>query len=90
METGERYTDDILLRIHNVLIEAQRPLREESQKTTWSFLSLVAAVSGRNSTQNPIVKGKTFFFLSLLLVGCFLIVLGQTNSQEISINRPRK
>ena len=47
METGERYTDDILLRIHNVLIEAQRPLREESQKTTWSFLSLVAAVSGR-------------------------------------------
>lgn len=48
VETGERYTDDILLRIHNVLIEARRPLREESQETTCSFLSLVAAVSGRN------------------------------------------
>ena len=90
VETRERYTDDILLRIHNVLIKAQRPLREESQKTTWSFLSLVGAVSGRNWTQNPIVKGKNSLFLPLLLVECFLTVLGQTNSQEISINRPRK
>ena len=90
VETGERYTDDILLRIHNVLIEARRPLREESQETTCSFLSLVAAVSGRNWTQNPIVKGKNFLFLPLLLVECFLTVLGETNSQEISINRPRK
>ena len=67
VETGERYTDDILLRIHNVLMEAQRPLREERQKTTWSFLSLVAAVSGRNWTQNPIVKGKNFLFFTLII-----------------------
>ena len=71
--------------------KARRPLREESsQDATWSFLSLVAVVSGRNWTQNPIVKGKNFLFLPLLLVECFLTVLGETNSQEISINRPRK
>ena len=71
--------------------KARRSLREESsQDATWSFLSLVAAVSGRNWTQNPIVKGKNFLFLPLLLVECFLTVLGETNSQEISINRPGK
>ena len=52
--------------------------------------SLVAAVSDRNWTQNPIVKGKNFLFFTLIIGWVFFTVLGETNSQEISINRPRK
>ena len=65
--------------------KAGRPLRE------WrSSSSLYLAVVTICWIQNPIVKGENFLFLPLLLVECFLTVLGETNSQEISINRPRK
>ena len=59
-----------------------------------SSSSLYLAVVTICWTQNPIVKGENFLFLPLLLVECFLTVLGETNSQEISlntaVNRPRK
>ena len=69
--------------------KAGRPFRE------WrSSSSLYLAVVTICWTQNPIVKGENFLFLPLLLVECFLTVLGETNSQEISlntaVNRPRK
>ena len=45
-----------------------------------------------NSKSNR--EGENFLFVPLLLAECFLTVLGETNSQEISlntaVNRPRK
>ena len=69
--------------------KSERPFRE------WrSSSSLYLAVVTICWTQNPIVKGENFLFLPLLLAKCFLTVLGETNSQEISlntaVNRPRK
>ena len=69
--------------------KAGRPFRE------WRSSSpLYLAVVTICWTQNPIVKGENCLFLPLLLAKCFLTVLGETNSQEISlnttVNRPRK
>ena len=59
---------------------AGRP-RRESRSSSSLYLAVVIICW----TQNPIVKGGNFFFLPLLLVECFLTVLGERNSQEISV-----
>ena len=68
------FTDDILLRIHDVLSKSSAP---GSRRDSGSH-SLVAAVSDRNWTQNPIVKGKNFlFFYPYYWLSVFLLFLAK-------------
>ena len=78
-----------LLHIHDVLIKS-RALVSRVKKFELSLSSCCHYLLNSKSNR----EGENFLFVPLLLAECFLTVLGETNSQEISlntaVNRPRK